>query len=104
VLGALLPRPTTIAVEITANHIGALTTLAKVGALLHMGSAAPSPKAKVCWALLGDPAKTRVTGGLARWLTVRVFAGSARRWFDVCLIAPFLRKRGGQTEQPSPKQ
>jgi UDP-2,4-diacetamido-2,4,6-trideoxy-beta-L-altropyranose hydrolase len=58
----------TIAVDIAENQVGALTALAKVGALLHMGSAmsiTPDQIAASIRSLLDDPAKTRTMGDVA---------------------------------------
>ena len=58
----------TVAVDIAANQVGALTALARAGALLYLGSAASVSKEQMAasiGALLCDPARTRAMGEIA---------------------------------------
>jgi UDP-2,4-diacetamido-2,4,6-trideoxy-beta-L-altropyranose hydrolase len=61
----------TIAVDIADNQIGALTGLAKIGALVYLGSAASVTEEETIGAiqsLLNDPARTRQIGEIAQKL------------------------------------
>lgn len=61
----------TIAVDIADNQIGGLTALARLGALVHLGSAASVTQDQMessIRSLLGDPAKTRAIGDVAHAL------------------------------------
>jgi UDP-2,4-diacetamido-2,4,6-trideoxy-beta-L-altropyranose hydrolase len=58
----------TIAVDIAENQVGTLTALAKVGALVHVGSAGSITLDQITGSirsLLDDPAKTRAMGDVA---------------------------------------
>ena len=58
----------TVAVDIAANQVGALTALARAGALLYLGSAASVSKEQMAasiGALLCDPARIRTMGAIA---------------------------------------
>jgi UDP-2,4-diacetamido-2,4,6-trideoxy-beta-L-altropyranose hydrolase len=61
----------TIAVDIADNQIGALTGLARIGALVYLGSAASVTQQETIGAiqsLLNDPARTRQMGEIAQKL------------------------------------
>ena len=61
----------TIAVDIADNQIGALTGLARIGALVYLGSAASVTQEETIGAiqsLLNDPARTRQMGEIAQKL------------------------------------
>jgi len=58
----------TIAVDIAANQVGALTALANIGALVYLGSAASVTKHQIAssiQSLLDDPARARLMGEAA---------------------------------------
>lgn len=71
----------TIAVDIADNQIGGLTALARLGALVHLGSAVSITQDQMessIRCLLGDPAKTRVMGKVARALVDGAGCGRVR--------------------------